>query len=82
MSSDSVFGHRAGGWISHIQDTSTRQREGVKHPLFVQLSSFETGGDDPEELLCGTDIKGDRKCKPSLHRLLQERGHVGAEFVE
>ncbi|MES2707515.1 MAG: hypothetical protein V4726_13035 [Verrucomicrobiota bacterium] len=60
---DSVFGHPAGGWVTHIQDAVTLQREGVKHPLFVKFSSFVTYGDDqPEEILCGTRADQTSKC--------------------
>ncbi len=59
----STFGHPAGGWVTKIQDTVTLQREGVKHPLFVKFASFERYGDDqPEEVLCGTDINTAVKC--------------------
>lgn len=59
----SIFGHPAGGWACKVQDAITLQREGVKHPIFVEYSSFENWGDDqPEEVLCGTDFEGVEKC--------------------
>ena len=59
----STFGHPAGGWVTKLQDTVTLQREGVKHPLFVKFASFERYGDNqPEEVLCGTDIINAVKC--------------------
>nr|MCU0780040.1 hypothetical protein [Akkermansiaceae bacterium] len=59
--SSSVFGHPAGGWHTNLQDAITLQREGVKHPLFVQFASFEFYGDTPDEVLAGTDINGQPK---------------------
>jgi hypothetical protein len=57
----SVMGHPAGGWVTQIQDGVTLQREGVKHSLFVKYSSFERYGDDPDEVLAGTDAEGNPK---------------------
>jgi hypothetical protein len=57
----SVFGHPAGGWHTSLQDAITLQREGVKHPLFVQFSSFETYGDSPAEVLAGTNLNNQPK---------------------
>ncbi len=59
----SIFGHPAGGWVCQVQDAITLQRECVKHPIFVEYSSFEIWGDEqPEEVLCGTDLNGMEKC--------------------
>lgn len=61
--STSTFGHAAGGWICKIQDTVNLQKEGVKHPLFLKFASFEMWGDDqPDEVLCGTDVANNSKC--------------------
>jgi hypothetical protein len=60
---DSVFGHPAGGWVTTPQDMITLQREGAKHPLFLELGGIEMYGlAPPNNLLCGTDAESAAKC--------------------
>jgi hypothetical protein len=60
---DSVFGHPAGGWVTTVQDMITLQREGAKHPLFLQLGGIEVYGlVPPNNVLCGTDAEAAAKC--------------------
>ncbi|RYD32134.1 MAG: hypothetical protein EOP86_16380, partial [Verrucomicrobiaceae bacterium] len=67
---ESVFGHPAGGWVTRPQDLVTLLREGVRHPLFVQFSSLEFYGDQPEEVLCGTDIMENAKCNGPFPQMM------------